>query len=134
MGECYEKFKRKKGYLEHFNVVFSEFQKNKVKICTTHRQDARMYCDDFQETVRNIVSNGTYKNKKALQSMLYPLFIKELSKRVESSNCIEGSEFLLGLLPDWREKLKTPRRSCYDADEHTHRYNALEIYFNKKNP
>jgi len=131
---CYETFKNNTGYLEHFNVVFSEFQKNKSKICTQHRSQVRKYCDGFQEDMRKITESGTYKDKKALQSMLYPLFVKKLCKKSESYTCLEGTEFFLALLPDWREKLKTPRRVCYDSDEHTHRYNALEIYLNKKNP
>ncbi len=65
----------------------------------------RIYCNNFQNYIRRRTEFCTFEEKQLIQQQLYPAFVSILCDKAKSYTCLKGTEFLLALLSDWREKL-----------------------------
>jgi len=140
--ECYQTFKKREGFLEYFGIIFSEFEKNNSKICQNHREEMRRLSEKFHKSIIKATLLKTKEERLKIQQSKYPILINILCDQVRQYKCLEGTEYALALLPDWRRNFNIPRKkACFDSkymdyyqNENSDWYHAINIYINKNYP
>jgi len=138
--KCYNLFRKNKEFLNYFDVIFLEFKKENFKICQSHNEFMRNLSEKFYRSVRKKTLLMTKENKTKFEKSVYAIFINLLYEQVQQCNCLEGTEYCLAYLPDWRKNQKILRkRECFDLvyteyfnDKSSYNFNKIKIYIDNR--